>query len=131
VDKIVGFSSQYDVASLSAQRSYWDIVLHPITPVAYAFAPNSAELVRQRREFSEIECEYVSEPKAIIPVTTGPVVGRVTNSSAIVLLETAIDCQLQLVLVDQITGMEHRSVVLAKAHRPAIYKYNEIFVNRR
>jgi hypothetical protein len=130
VDKIVGFSSQYDVASLSAQRSYWDIVLHPITPVAYAFAPNSAELVRQRREFSEIECEYVSEPKAIIPVTTGPVVGRVTNSSAIVLLETAIDCQLQLVLVDQITGMEHRSVVLAKAHRPAIFTFNALFGNR-
>jgi hypothetical protein len=130
VDKITGFSSQFETQTLSLRRSYWDVLFHPITPVEYAFASNRQDLVKIKRDHSEIECTFVSEPESVVAVTIGPVIGRLTHSTAIIMLETSGDSLLQMLLVDQLTGVEHRCAAFAKAHRPTHFVFDALISHR-
>ncbi len=57
-----------------------------------------------------VSCNLVAVRRPLARIVVGPVIGRVTSSTAILLLEVDVACHLQCTLVDVISGLRYATV---------------------
>lgn len=94
------------------ERSYLEAVLHaghsPSTAIAAGYDPAASARGLQASVVAEaVRVEFVGAT-----VVLGPVVGRVTQGSAVVLVEAGSPAPVACVLTDGVTGGQHRQVRL-------------------
>ena len=95
----VGFYVRYDAGSSSTRRSYWEANLNAASK---ATPRRIGEYqIGQDASFSLVNC---SDRREIVSVSVGPIIGRISATSACILLQVAQDAHVELQCVDQITG---------------------------
>lgn len=127
VDEIAQFSVEYDIATVCPRRSFWDV-----RSIAATKPTRSATSTTGWRAGDPacFEIEAITDSQQPVAVTLGPVVGRVTGTSAVVLMEFARDTHVELLCVDQITGAEFSCTRLARALRPCTFTFDLLVTNR-
>jgi len=126
VDAVTKFAAEYDSGSSCSRRSFWDVVHHTASPPK-APTETTPGVAMGNAGF---HVRIVSDQRQPVNVTIGPVIGRVTASSACVMLETAEDCHVELLCVDQVTGVEFASSHLAKKLRPSLFVFDGLVAER-
>jgi hypothetical protein len=124
-DISAGFQAQYDRGSSVARKSYWEAESYPATKASQA--PDGGWIIGKDAGF--YLCPH-SDKRADVTVTVGPVIGRVGPTSAIVLLEAAQDAHVELLCVDQVTGVEYSHAQLVRRRTPAYFSFDDLVPNR-
>ena len=100
------FKAEFDVESVSARRSFWDARFVPLALPRHA--PDGSIQVEVPASFALESCTDISRPERPQSqrVLLGPLVFKVTSSSAVAMIELALSGPVELLCVDQLTGEE-------------------------
>lgn len=121
------FRAEYLLSSIWQQRSYWDISFQPKTGPAQSNLSSTAWIAGKAATFvPELKTDSLKE----LTLLVGPIIGNVTDCSAVVLLEFADTCLVELVCIDQINGTEYLCCRKAFARRPCIFFFDRLPSNR-
>jgi hypothetical protein len=60
----------------------------------------------------------------------GPVIGQITPTSAIIILETFGEQYIELRCIDEITGVQHCSMKKTSARQPCVFTFENLAPNR-
>ena len=98
--------AQFDLESVSARRSFWDARFVPLALPRHA--PDGSIQVEVPASFALEACTDISRPERPQSqrVLLGPLVFKVTSSSAVAMIELALSGPVELLCVDQLTGEE-------------------------
>jgi hypothetical protein len=124
IDDSTGFVSEYNPNTTCSRRCYWDITITPSTPPTRSEESTTGWISGFP---AKIITKSVSDWRRRISVTVGPIIGKVTTTSACVLLETSEDGHLELLCIDQIMGIEYTCSCLMRANRPSKYLIFSIY----
>ena len=100
------FKAEFDLESVSARRSFWDARFVPLALPRHA--PDGSIQVEVPASFALEACTDISRPERPQSqrVLLGPLVFKVTSSSAVAMIELALSGPVELLCVDQLTGEE-------------------------
>jgi hypothetical protein len=135
------FKSQLNAKALRGARSFFDATKlsiedaqerqrqrssgsSPDTPAPDTQPPDAKALA------ASFDTRCVLDKRPCVDITVGPVVGRVTDRSAVVLLESSRACHLEVLLVDQVTGVETSMSRRLRAGEPQVYAFDALEAGR-
>lgn len=133
-DLTAGFGVVYDANSATSRRSFLQALAYPMylprPPVSSS--SSSSKLVEDLLPGGPagFALQPITDHRKPVGVTVGPVIGRVMPCSAQVLLEAVHDCHVELLCVDQVTGVEYASSRLLRAHRPLVFSFDGLVPGR-
>ncbi|CAM9986285.1 unnamed protein product [Scytosiphon promiscuus] len=116
--------------SADGDRSFLEAFLDGGHSPATAVAAGLDPVASARGVAASVEAEAVTIAFVGAAVVLGPVVGRVTQRSAVVLLEVGSTAAVGCVLTDGITGGQHRQVRLLYPGRPHVFFFETLEENR-
>ena len=130
------FRSEFDLESVSARRSFWDVRSVPfafpkhlldgsiIPEVPASFSLRCVTDISRQKE-SALNMDRSSLSRVIL----GPIIFKVTSSSAVVMVEVSYSGQVEVLCVDQLSGEEFICIKFATAKRPCFFHFNELRPN--
>ncbi len=125
IDEVSGFQTTFDRGSACTRRCFWNVISYasvkPSKKGDGSFVPGAD---------SGFKLSCVTDGRDPVVVTIGPVIGRVTPTSAVVLLETAADCHLELLCVDQVSGVQYTNAKLMTKNRPTLFTFDQLVPGR-
>ena len=122
-DDLTAFSSEYDCAASCTRRSFFEVTVQASTETTRG---DDGQFVLGVPARVVVHC--VTDWRAV-RVVLGPVVGRVSSTSANVLLECDEDRPVELLCRDKVNGLEHSCTALMRAHRPSIFRFDGLSAN--
>ena len=124
-DFSAGFKVTYDVESGSSRRSYWEVTPYPL------YIPRmlrKGTIMPGGPAGFHLVCE--TDNRQPVSVTVGPVVGRIMPRSASVLLESLHDAHVELLCIDQVTGVEYSCSRMLRGSRPHVFSFEKLVPGR-
>ena len=123
-NKEIGFVGEYNSLTSCPRRCYWDTIILPSTKPYLSgggwVTGKPARIINK--------CN--SDWKKTVNVTLGPVIGRVTATSATILLESSDGGHVEMLCIDQITGVEYSCSCLMQPHRPSVFTFDNLVPER-
>ena len=124
IDQFSGFQTTFDRGTTCSRRCFWNTLAVPSVKARKL----DGKWITGVDSLFQLAC--ISDQREAVNVTIGPIVGRVTSTSAIILLEAAEDCHVELLCVDQLTGILYTNSKLMKRNRPTIFTFNQLSPGR-
>lgn len=125
-DESSGFQVTFDRGSTCNRRCFWNVLSYPsIKP-----APKGDGSGWIQGEDSGFKLACVTDGQEPVHVVVGPVIGRVTSTSAVVLLETSNDCHVELLCVDQISGVQFTNAKFMIHAKPTLFTFDQLTPGR-
>jgi len=125
-DESSGFQVSFDRGSACSRRSFWNVLSYPSVKPSNK-ADGSGWITGADAGF-KLAC--ITDGQEPVHVVVGPVIGRVTATSAVVLLETSNDCHVELLCVDQVTGVQFTSAKFLTRSKPAYFTFDQLTPGR-
>lgn len=128
VNTDIGFYGKFDNNKISLRRSYWEAVILPPVPPQQSVTSSTgwiAEVPASVVSHCITDCNRYS-----MGITLGPVIGKVTTHSATILVEVSDNGHMELICVDQITGVQYSSTQMLTAGIPFAFTFENLRPNR-
>jgi len=125
-DESSGFQVTFDRGSTCSRRCFWNVLSYPSVKPAPK-ADGSGWIIGVDAGF-KLAC--ITDGQEPVHVVVGPVIGRVTSTSAVVLMETSSDCHVELLCVDQVTGVQFTSAKFMTRSKPCYFTFDQLSPGR-
>lgn len=124
-----------NVQDVCMRKSFWDVsfVLFPphgrfLTPTGGLKLTTVTDLSNAAAKSINIDDSTSSATR--ISLVVGPIIGQITPTSAIIILETFGEQHIELRCIDEITGVQHCSMKKTTARGPCIFTFDNLAPNR-
>lgn len=82
-------------------------------------------------EAPRLHCRIVSQQHELTDALLGPVIGKVTSSSAVILFEVSTRSVVKCTLTDCVTLQSHSQTRMMPGRRPATFHFNALLPQHR
>jgi hypothetical protein len=124
-----------NVQDVCMRKSFWDVSFTLVSPQGQILTPTGGLKLTTVTDLSNAAANSIhmddSTPSATrISLVVGPIIGQITPTSAIIMLETFGGQYVELRCIDEITGVQYCSMKKTIARRPCIFTFDNLAPNR-